>query len=508
MTWNASSHPRSHVLTAALVGAFVLCTFASGCRYHLDWPDGPIHTRSTDSGAAIRLYRIGDVQQPNYHQRLKEGRVATLSFDIDTEGQPGETVNMFGAHPDRPHFVIILDGIPFDLVKAMYEEGRFRLFSSPSRIISVFPAMTDTALSRVFQTKPCLATEALFFDRDKNALSNGNDVYLSGENAPWTPSVDYHAPQNVAVNTYLSPWSVFSTELREMHRLFQETDAAVAVAYSVGTAGIGTREGEKGLRACLREIDKLCERITYDRRGKVRFSILADHGHTLEPCRRVSFRKMLAAAGFRVTKSLTAANDVVVVSFGIVTYAQLYTDRPRSVAAALVHHPAVDLALYREDDRVIAQNADGLATIQERPTGFVYDASNGDPLALAPIIDRLRAEGHVADDGTIADRPLLAATADHKYPDPLHRIWSSFNGLVVKPADVIVSLKPDACHGSKFFHFFVAPVASTHGSLDDLSSVTFLLTNARADVLPDILRVEDVLKALDVQIPSHNQRGE
>ena len=63
---------------------------------------------------------------------------------------------------------------------------------------------------------------------------------------------------------------------------------------------------------------------------------------------------------------------------------------------------------------------------------------------------------------------------------------------------MVVSLKPEACHGSKFFHFFVKPVASTHGGMDNRGSVTYLLSNAKATPLPPIMRSEDVLEVIGV----------
>jgi hypothetical protein len=484
--------------TVTILGLLSLCSLTMGCRYHVDWPDGPVETQTTDQGKVCRCYTIGQGSRLNYRQRLENGRVTTLFFDDDGDGRDDETVDLLGRDSDVPHFIIILDGVPFDVVQAMYEEGCFRLFGPPSRVVSVFPAMTDLALSRIFHTPPCIAAEALYFDREGNTLSDGNQVYLRGANAPWVTAVDYLAPQSVAVGTYLNPWSVFSQELRGMHRLFQRSGGPAAVAYSVGTAGIGTREGEKGIQTYLREVDKLCERITYDRRGRVRFSILADHGQGLQRCRRVSFRKTLTEAGFQVTKALRGPKDIVIISYGLVTYAQFHTDRPRAAAEALVDHPAVDLALFREDQQVIVRSARASAVIRQCPDGYAYDMTGGDPLGLASIIEELRSTGQVAGDGTIADRGMLWASADHDYPDPLHRIWTSFDGLVEKPADLIVSLEPDACHGSKFYHFFVAPVASTHGALDRLSSVTFVLTNATSHPLPGVLRVEDVLEALQV----------
>jgi hypothetical protein len=561
----------------ALAGAGLL----SGCAFHPDWPDGPIETEQAGEAMSRRAFRLDGAKAANYWQRLNDGRVVELAFDTNADGQPDEVVDLRGEHADWPQFIIVLDGVPFDVVEAMYREGHFRLFAPPTRVVSVFPAMTDVALSRIFHTPPCVAVEAQYFDRDKNAVSNANDVYLSGENAPWTKAVDYSAPQDIAVKAYLDPWAAFSAELRAMDQLFRAVAPAIsrcrhgliaratrgprhpkqarAVAYSVGTAGIGTRQGEAGIRRHLAEVEKLCERITYERRGRVRFSIMADHGHGLRACRRITLDGVLEDtsrpdvhrdkgaedAAFHVAKSIRQPSDVVIVSYGLVTCAELYTDRPGEVAAALVRHPDVDLAVFREGDRVVVQNATARAAIRRGPGGYVYEGLNnagaripsrtclphgrgselgqplpdgrgsesgqplphgrgsdlsGDPLELGPIIERLRAEGQVGEDGVIADRPLLEATATHKYPDALQRLWSCFDGEVRRPADVIVSLKPDACHGSAFFHFFVAPVASTHGSLEYLSSTTFLLTNATTEPLPAVLRPEDVMGVLHVEL--------
>ncbi len=480
--------------TWALVAA--ACVAGGGCGGGVAWPDGPVASEASADGTTTKAFAVGGSTRPNYYQRLDKGRVRELSFDDDADGTVDERVELAPDAADVPHDVIILDGVPFDLVRAMCDEGHFQLFGPPVRVVSVFPAMTDMALSRIVRSKRCVAAEALYFDREHNALSNGNQVYMSGQNAPWRSRVQYCAPQRVAINTYLFPASVWATELRGMHALFDRTRTGVAIGYSVGTAGLGTRGGEAAIRRYLIEVEKLCERITYDRRGHVRFTILADHGHSLQQCERVSFRRTLTDAGFRVTHTLRDPNDVVPINYGLVTCALFHTNRAAEVAAALVKHSAVDLATYADHDAVVVRNADGQAMIRRRPGGFVYDASGGDPLALAPIVAQLRAAGHVDDHGTIEDRPLFDATVTHRYPDPLHRLWDCFHGLVDKPADVIASLRPEACHGSRFFHFFVAPVASTHGGLDYAGSVTFLLTNASPRPLPPAIRVDDVFDLL------------
>lgn len=419
-----------------------------------------------------------------------------MLFDDDADGETDETVSLVSERADCPHFLVILDGVPFDVVRAMHDEGHFRLFPPPSRVVSVFPAMTDLALSRTFHAKRCVAIEALYFDREKNRMSDGNAVYLSGENAPWIPFVDYSAPQRVAVGTYLNPPSVFSQELRAMVRLFGATKADTAAAYSVGTAGLGTRGGEPAIRRYLLDIERLCERITYDRRGRVRFTITADHGQTLQRCQLANFEKSLRGAGFRCTKSLRGPNDVVIVAYGLITCAAFHTDRPEAVADVLVDHAAVDFVTYRQADSVVVRKRGQQAMIQRGSGGYRYQTIEGDPLELSPIVAGLRAAGFLNDQDEIAARPLLEATATHRYPDALHRLWTCFDGLVRKQADVIASLKPEACHGSKFFHAFVGPVASTHGGLDYMGSVTFLLSNASPLAAPPVLRSEDVLEAI------------
>jgi len=482
--------------TAALFGLVLFC--AAGCRYEIAWPNEPIRTVQDGGLPVERGWQIGRAAAaaPNYIQKLEGGRVVELRFDDNADGQVEEVVDLRGEHRDWPHFLIILDGVPFEVASAMYREGQFRLFAPPSRVVSTFPAMTDVALATMFHAKPCVAMESLYFDRRQNGMSDGNRVYLSGENAPWMSAIDYHAPQDVAVGVYLNPPSVFSRELRDIERLFATSRAAQASAYSVGTAGLGTRGSEPAIRAYLAQIDQVCEKLTYERRGKVRFTITADHGQTLQRCERVSFREALTQAGFSVVKRLRRPQDVVIVEYGLITCALLHTDRPEQVATVLAKHPAVDLAAYHEADAVVVCRGDETARVRKVGDGYLYTMQSGDPLELAGVVEDLRKTGRVSEVGVIDDAAFLAATATHRYPAALHRLWTCFNGLVQQQADVIVSLKPTACHGSKFFHFFVAPVASTHGGLDNRGSVAPLLTNAVSGELPSIVRCEDILGAV------------
>ncbi len=463
-----------------------------GCAYRIEWPHAPSPIESGVEGP-VRRYAIGSGGKINYVQHLSNGRIQHLEFDDNADGTPEAAVDLAAAYANWPHFLIILDGVPFRVVHQLYEEGRFRLFEPPQPVVSVYPAMTDLALSRLFGTPPCVAYEALWYDRDLGKMAGGNAAYLEGENAPWLRDVDYAAPQDVAVGTYINPPSVFDRELREMHRLFREHPGPFASAYSVGTAGLGTRGGAAAIREYLIEIDRLCERVTYERRGRVRFSITADHGHGLRRCRRVSLKDTLRRAGFTISKTLNGSKDVVQPEYGLVTFAQFFTDAPQDVAAELVRHQAADIVSFAQDDRVIVLKRDQRADILKGESGYFYQPVHGDPLEIEPIIAAMRDRGFVSEDGEIDDREFLRLSVNSTYPDALHRLWECHHTLVRRPADVVVSLKPGFCVGSKFFNFMIGPVASTHGALDSASSVTFLLTNRPTGEIADVLRIGDVV---------------
>ena len=210
--------------------------------------------------------------------------------------------------------------------------------------------------------------------------------------------------------------------------------------------------------------------------------------------RLISFRDTLKENGYRLTKTLRKPRDVVTASYGLVTYAALWTADPAGVSDCLIKRDDVEFACYPRGDAIVVVNAGGQALISKGGQGFRYDASAGDPLELAPIIAQLHRDGHVTQFGEIDGQALFTATLNHRYPDPLARIWDAFHDLVEHPPDLIVNLRDGACHGSGFFHTMIGKVGSTHGSLNRASSTTFVLT--MLGELPPAMRSRDVLGAL------------
>jgi len=489
-----------------LAGAclFAAIALVGGCDPSRRFPDVLLGTQQHDGGQKMAYDTNGDKRADYWQVRNPSGRITMLQFDDNRDGQADRTVELDRTPArDVPHLIIALDGCPYDCVEQVYKDGGFRLFHPPVRMISTFPAMTDVALSRIWHCGPNRAYQALYFDRSTGRHNNGHAAYLKAENSPWVPKMVYRCSFLWDANSYLTPGLVFAHEMRGMYRAFKRVETGTAAAYTVGTAGLGTRGGPDAIVAYLHRVDNLCQRIVHERGGRVKISILADHGQGLKCCKRVSFKPYLKQRGFDLGKRLEGPNDVVTVEYGLVTYADFYAGRPADLAEALRSHEAVELVFRKDGSNVVVMDRTGQAVISRAGSGagqgYRYVTVEGDPLKLVPVIERLRQQGKVTEDDVIDDRALLEATAEHDYPDPLHRAWWAFNGVTEVYADVIASLRNGYSHGSAFFDFMIGGAESTHGSIDRLSSTSFVLTMRGQP--PSVLRVEDALQIL-ADLPS------
>ena len=486
------------LLTCAAWGAALFTTLLIplNCRKIPDFPDRAESVVVTEENGRILIYdRDGDGKN-DYQQVLNhQGRKIELRFAAKND-DPMEIVRIDQLLPNEvPHFIIALDGVPYELVEQSYREGCFRLFYPPSRMISTFPSMTDLTFWKIFGGKQPIAYQARHFDTDKNRVLSGDDLYLSGEMADWAKMLDYRCSFKMDALAYVMPQQVFEHELRGMHETLSKNNKNQAIVYSVATAGLGTKGGREAILRYLCQIDRFCEEIVYERRGRVKITLLADHGHNMFGRGRISFNKRLENAGFRIRDKIEGSRDVVTIKYGLITYAAFFTQEPDEVARVVLQDPAVTIACFPKGACVIVQTLNGRAAIHRRENRYRYEVESGDPLLLLPILSQLHSQGKIDTDGFIEDRALFDATATHEYPDPLRRVWLAFHGLVKKPADLIVCLRDGWVYGSKLFHTMIGVPTSTHGSLNQLNSATFVIS--MLGNLPPALRPEEVMPALD-----------
>jgi hypothetical protein len=460
------------------------------------------------SPGAISYDANGD-GRVDYRQRLDPaGRVVALEFDCDADGTFERTVGWPARAPAAPHFIIVLDGAPFVAAENMQREGHFKLFPPLTRTVAPFPVMTDLALDVIFHTSPSPGFESRYFDRSANRVAGGTiSGYLEANNSPWVSRLDYRVSYAADALAYLDPQGLFRRELDGTRRLFESARGpGTVVSYLVSTAGLGTGGGEPAIREYLARVDQLAEEIVYERRGFVSVTILADHGQDLVPGKRVVFDDYLKSKGWMPAKSIASDKDVVIIDYGLVTMAAMFTRSGPALAGDLACHPAVDLAMYPQPDGSVVVLKGGesgpvqKATVRKAGSGsgeaYYYESVAGDPLDMLPVIEQLRGQGKVASDGAIAEDVLFVAPPDHDYPDALRRVVRAFSTQEVSnPADVLVSLKEQYHHGSPLFEFFEKR-QSTHGSLRRINSETFVLTTRRP--LPPLVKQEEILPRLGV----------
>lgn len=489
------------------------------------FPVAPLVSRSLPDGGTEREYDTDADGTGDFRERLDAGgRVASMIYGDPQRGGWDDEVRLsdVGRDPAR-ELILLLDSVPYAMVREAWDGGRLRYFPPPSRVISVFPVMTDPAFCEFFGDTPCPGVESEYYDGRR--LTSAFDAYVSGANTPWQRHLDYRLNPVAHAPAYLDglPW--YLHELRRTQQLWFASSAPRLAAYFVGTSALGARRGRDGHQAALVTLDRFCQHVMHRTRGRTRITLLSDHGHNLVMSRLLRLDRAFTDLGYRVRDRIEAPQDIVLPRFGIVTYASIHTRCPERVAADVSGLEGVDFAVYldRPRDEVVVVGPRGRARIARHDAAradagshggtrrtadavgrggrggagvaYRYACDVGDPLLLRPVLDRLP-RGSTADapPGFIADAVLFAATQDHAYPDVVHRLWRAFHGLIAHTPDVMVAIG-DGYHAGSGLFSTLLPLAAAHGNLRPPSSYAFATTTAGA--LPETLRIEDLRAALE-----------
>ena len=475
-------------------------------------PVAPLETVATDAGDVEHRYDMNDDGKPDYAEFLNaDGRVHRLQFDTDNDGVLEAVVDRLsaGSNEGDRQLVVLLDSIPYGVVHEAWQAGRFRLFPPPSRVISPFPVMTDLSFSEFFGVSPSRGAESEYYDG--KVLHGGYDVYAAEGNAGWLGHTDYHLQFIAHAVAYLWPDIWYGHELGKIQRHFFRGQENPFVGYVVTTSGLGATQGRSGHQSALVRLDRFCQAVMFELRGRVQITLMSDHGHCLLPSKRIPLSDLLKKFGYRVTSRLRGPADVVVPEFGVVNYAGVYTQSPDSVARDMIGVDGIELTTFLDkDDAVVVRGKSGLARIRRSAAGegYRYDCEYGDPLLLLPVIDVLRQRGEVGPDGSIVDNLLFEATKDHLYPDALHRLWRAFHGLMIHPPDVMASVQ-DGWHCGSELMTKLVDVSAAHGSLNADSSSGFVMTTNGP--LPEVIRMEALradLVRLGVEFRQQAQRDD
>ncbi len=412
------------------------------------------------------------------------------------------------AHPLRDpvrHFILSLDGVGYALVEGLMREGHFAFFHRPARLIAPFPTLTNPAFIEILRplgAPPSPGYEDYYYDPTANAMRGGfwhrfrRRTFIEGT---FRELFDYH-PSGVTMTLEyaappLSAWLDAQLSLQKALGRFKRSSDELFIAYVSATDPLAHLGGEGLLRRFLVALDRKLERLFIESEGRVHITLFSDHGNLFARYRRAELQEALRADGFRLGNRLEGDRSIVQPRYGLVGCAVFYVaeaQEPR-VAEVLALVPGVDIVAYRRNGRIYVVGPRGRARIERRGDRYRYLAFTGDPLLLLPILDRLRAEGRVDDEGFVADADLFAATHAHSYPDALRRLWAGLTNAVRHPASVLVSLEDGYYDGSDVLDLF-AILRATHGNLRRAQTEGFVLTTVRE--LPEVIRAADLWSAL------------
>lgn len=456
------------------VAASVLFCILGGCQKPLHFPADSMQAAAQAAGAQAAYDTNADGKADYFLLADSAGRVNRIGYDRTGQQKPDQIVDLDKlSFAQCRHLVIILDGFGYDVLKEFYDQGHLRVFYPPSQVVAPYPSLTDLAIENILLSdKPCLAFEAMYFDAKQNKIVGGNMAYLQGANEPYNYLLQYRAGMIWDAIAYLYPMPIYGKEMNDSIQKFGTTKSHEFIAYYVSSAAVGTASGREGQRQCLMKMEQLINQAIWQSNGMVKVTMMADHGHSYTPAKRIPLESYLVAKGWRLTEKLQGPRDVAYIRFGLETYAAFSTTQKETLARDLAAAQGVDLASFAEGSNVVVLGSGGSrAVIARKDNRYSYAPLAGDPLKLAEILAKLTRDAEGFYDG----QEMFVATAKHVYPAPLERLWRAHFGLAEHTPDVIVSLADDYYSGSESFGKSVT-IASTHGSLNYRNSTTFIMS--------------------------------
>jgi len=394
--------------------------------------------------------------------------------------------------------VLALDGVPYAVVEQARREGAFREWPETRPLISTFPSMTNVSFAAIFAplgVAPIAGYEIPHFDRDAMRMVGRSPLGAKNRSYGWREVVDKEliGMWDHAV-AYAAPRRRARVELAEVERKVMGGGRGVHVVYVAATDALTHFRGRDGLLRYLLELDRRLGDLQeeYQRRwGRcLRLALLSDHGNTEQKVRRIrGLRRRLRDAGFRVGSRLRGRDDAVAPTFGLCNYGALYVQEGRGgeAARAIAGHPHVELAAFVSvEGQVTVVSKEGSAELgwraDEKGRLFRYRPGTADPLALAETASRLAGRGALDGEGFARQLDWLVESAGEAYPNAPQRIVDSLTGAqVLHSANVLFSIEPGWAWGRRAGYIGASikggHLEGTHGGLDAVSSLGFLLVN-------------------------------
>lgn len=460
-------------------------------------PLPPIYAVKPNRGDAPHAWTIG--RQPasgvsageSWRARDTAGRGTMDRFETPqgSFARPG-----LETQPKR-WLVMCLDGVPLGVMQSLWDRGHFHEFLRPTAVVSVFPSDSEAALTAALHADPPPGYEDLYYDRAHNGVRGGWWVTLSGHNIPYIRSFDYDPPGWAKALPYLMLRKTYHADLGRLRKRFRAGRADIFIAHISSSDSVMHMMTEQQAEPLLIEFENLVRELYLNAHGELGVLIFSDHGNNQTGSHAIELKKFLEKHHWHWTKSIEGPRDVVVPMYGLIGFCAVYCQPESAPALArdLAQLEGVELVVLREEDgnaaSIISDAGSARLTWASDGSRYSYEPQQGDPLRVAPVFEKLRAEGKLAADGSAADADLFAATWQSEYPDAAARIRDWAANHVQNTANLMVSLRPGYFNGKGAFQKIVK-FAGTHGALDAPSSLGFAMGTME---LPPAVRLADLI---------------
>lgn len=398
--------------------------------------------------------------------------------------------------------IICVDGVGISTIRKMRDQGHFKMFQPPSRMISTFPSLTNAALTRILEPAGVKMTggyEDNFFDAESNRMRGGivdrfrSERFIRGT---FRELFDYHPSAFKSGLGYTAPpLSTYLESLSDLIRLRQKASKSrqpVFFAYTGATDSLAHVGGETMLRSFLKQLDDTVEDIVRSSKNPVTVTIFSDHGNDFRKYRRVGLKEPLRQAGFKLEKRINDDQSVVFPQYGLIGSGVLFTREKNEerLAGVLATLEGVDFVTYERNGIVHVANKQGEAVIEKRQDEYRYLPTKGDPLDLVSLIGQVVRDGG---DGFIKDEDWFVMTHANARPDVVRRIFEGATQGVLNRANVIVNLEDGYYTGSSLLDT-LSILRATHGNIGQEQSYGFVMTTTRE--LPPYIRAADLWQTL------------
>ena len=409
-----------------------------------------------------------------------------------------------GADCQRPDprsprtLVIALDGIPLRVVEEARRRGAFEGWPDTIPLVSTFPSMTNvafTAMLQPFGARPAKGYEVQYFDRQRNKVVGRSPFRYHNRVFAWRDLFDRTGRSFLAkIAIYSRPIGLGRREVEAGAKVLLGSSKEVILVHVGGTDALLHTKGDEPSVRFLIELEdrlKVLRAEHEERRGRpLRVVLLSDHGNTRKKVHRATgIKRQLEDAGLRLRGSLERPDDVVAVTFGVVSYGALFLnhERAETAARAVARSPAVEVVSWiagEREVRVISSRGEATIHWLDLAAGrrFAYRSTGEEPLGFASVRADLEESGRLDPEGFGSAPDWFGAGAGTKYPGALRRLVDGLTAsYVANRATVLFSLEPGYAWGWTSAHLAArlkgGRLEGTHGGLDRESSLAFFLSD-------------------------------